>query len=372
MKFVKMHGCGNSYIYMDVRGKHLSNEYLGALSEKVADKNKGIGSDGLIVLDDSKTSDGRMRMYNADGSEGAMCGNGIRCLAKLMYERAGIRKEELSIETKSGIKIVKVVLENGVVTGATVDMGSPDFEASHIPVLTETGILGTARGAGEVTSAGKKDGKKTDANHTKSERKHFIDLDDESPIILPDDDEILAKAETELTELSIHLEGLSGEEKNETGSAKGKAEAEAEFVNQPILIKNGDGDIEDFTITCVSMGNPHAVTFVDEIHRSDFAVIGPEFENNAIFPDRINTEFVKKIDRGHVKMRVWERGSGETMACGTGACATVAAGVKTGRLDTRVEVEMTGGTLSLFYDTDTNHIYMTGEAVEICEGELFF
>lgn len=326
MKFVKMHGCGNSYIYMDVRGKNLSDEYLGALSEKVADKSKGIGSDGLIVLDDSRVADGRMRMFNADGSEGAMCGNGIRCLAKLMYERAGIRKDELAIETKSGIKTVKVKLESGAVTGATVDMGSPDFTAAHIPVLTETGI------------------RKADRTTTEEE-----------------------------TDLSILLdEAVSAEE--ESGLIRG-AQSEAapskdEFINQTILIKNGDGDIEDFTVTCVSMGNPHAVTFVDAIARDDFAIIGPEFENNAIFPDRINTEFVKKIDRGHVKMRVWERGSGETMACGTGACATVAAGVKTGRLDTRVEVEMTGGTLSLFYDTEVNHIYMTGEAVEICEGEL--
>jgi len=282
MNFVKLHGCGNPYIYMDVRGKNYENAFLQALSIKVSDKSKGIGADGLIVLDDAQTegTDGRMRMFNADGSEGAMCGNGIRCLAKFMYEHAGIEKEHMVIETKSGLREVDLIHEGDEITKATVYMGHPEFEAANVPVISE----------------------------------HPVFMDGELPVEL---------------------------------------ESGVKYCG-----------------TCMSMGNPHCVIFTEDIDALELAKIGPKFECHEMFPERVNTEFIEIVDRNNVRMRVWERGSGETMACGTGACAVVAAGVRTGRLSNKVNVMMRGGTLEITYDVENNDIYMTGEAVQICVGKL--
>lgn len=289
MKFIKMHGCGNSYVYVDGRGKGYSNEFLGRLSEWVSDKSKGIGSDGLIVIDDSDLSDGRMRMFNADGSEGAMCGNGIRCVAKFIFEQNGIHKKEMRIETKSGIKKLSLSgnsdQKSFTVDQVTVEMGAPEFAPEKIPVIT----------------------------------------------------------------------------------------GEKNFVKKPLSVEMPEGTSE-YEATCVSMGNPHCVIFTEGIDDMDLEKVGPAFEHHPLFPDRINTEFAEIIDRRHVRMRVWERGSGETMACGTGACAVVAAGVKTGRLDPgqSVEVRLRGGNLFVTYDIEEDQIYMAGEAVQICEGTFCF
>jgi diaminopimelate epimerase len=281
LPFVKMHGCGNDYIY--IVADRLRPADPAGLAKRVSDRRFGIGGDGLIMLCPATDADVRMEMYNADGSRGEMCGNGIRCLARLYYETAGGDKNPLTVATDCGIKTVALTVSDGPVT-ATVDMGEPILTGRDIPV-----------------------------DHS------------------------------------------------------GRA------IDFPLQV---GGRIE--RITAVSMGNPHCVVFVtdDYIFRLDdgeFARLGHEFEHHPFFPRRVNTEFVQPLARDHLKMRVWERGSGETLACGTGACASLVAAVLTSRADRTARVELRGGNLQIEWrqsGTGADHVFMTGEAVEVFRGEI--
>ena len=276
MKFTKMHGCGNDYVYVDCTNEMIENP--SEVSKYVSDRHFGIGSDGLILICSSETADFRMAMYNADGSEGAMCGNGIRCVAKYVYDKGLTDKKNISIETKSGIKELELTVEDGKVSLVKVNMGAPILKAKDIPVDVDT--------------------------------EKCIDSD-------------------------INVDG------------------------------------KDYKITCVSMGNPHAVTFIDEdVKTFPIEKIGPKFENHPMFPDRVNTEFVQVLNRHEVNMRVWERGSGETLACGTGTCATVVACVLNGLTDDEVTVHLLGGDLFIKYDRENDTVWMTGPAVIAFEGSI--
>ena len=271
-KFVKMHGAGNDYIYFDCLSGEPEN--IPALAVRLSDRHKGIGGDGLVLICPSAVADARMRMFNADGSEGNMCGNAIRCVGKYLYDENVCRKEELSVETKSGIKYLRLYTENGKVKRVRVDMGKADFDPKSLPVL---------------------------------------------------------------------LEG--------------------EAVDRPVKIAGGL-----HRITCVSMGNPHCVLFEDP-DGADLERIGPLFENDPLFPERVNTEFVKVIGKNALKMRVWERGSGETMACGTGACAAAAAACACGKCDAAQDilVKLRGGDLVIHVGET---VFMTGEEEKVFSGEV--
>ena len=275
VKFTKMHGCGNDYVFIDCTKELIDNPEK--VSEYVSDRHFGIGSDGLILICPSDVADFRMKMYNADGSEGSMCGNGVRCIAKYVYDKGLTDKTNISLETKSGIKYLELTVENEKVVKVKVNMGAPILKPSDIPV--------------------------------KSDKDVFID---------------------ELVEV----------------------------------------DGVDYRVTCVSMGNPHAVTFVDDTSSIPIEKIGPKFENHPIFPDRVNTEFVQLIGRNEVNMRVWERGSGETLACGTGTCATVVACVLNDKTDDEVMVHLLGGDLFIKYDRENDTVWMTGPAEIVFEGEI--
>lgn len=275
MKFTKMQGCGNDYVYVNCTKNTIEN--IPETAIKVSDRHFGIGSDGLILIKPSEIADFCMDMYNNDGSRGKMCGNGIRCVGKYVYDNGLTDKKHLRIETLSGIKELDLTVEGGKVTFVTVDMGSPVTKPSLIPVISEKEIL----------------------------------------------------------------------------------------IKEPITVGN-----ETYEITCVSMGNPHAVVFVDDPAKVSLETIGPLFDFHKIFPDRINTEFVSVIDRKHIKMRVWERGSGETLACGTGACASVMACILNGLTENEVTVSLIGGELVIRYDEEKNTVYMTGPAVEVFSGEI--
>ncbi len=265
MRFVKMHGAGNDYVYVDCFRETVSDP--GKLAVRLSDRHFGIGSDGLVLICPSEKADCRMRMFNADGSEGEMCGNAIRCVGKYVYEHGIAAKERLTVETLAGIKTLELETNGGKVNAATVDMGVPKL-TSELP------------------------------------------------------EEIFVEGRTQ------------------------------NFVG-------------------ISMGNPHAVYFRKEIDGLDLNAVGPAYENHARFPDRVNSEFVQVLDRGHVRMRVWERGSGETMACGTGASACAAASILMGYTDDTVQVDLLGGTLSIRWDREgSGHIFMTGPAVEVFSGEL--
>ena len=281
LPFVKMHGCGNDYIY--VIADRIRPADPAGLARRISDRRFGIGGDGLIMLCPATDADVRMEMYNADGSRGEMCGNGIRCLARLYYETAGRHKNPLTVVTDCGIKTVALTVSGGAVT-ATVDMGEPILAGRDIPV------------------------------------------DYDGPVI------------------DFPLQ------------AAGRVER----------------------ITAVSMGNPHCVMFVTAGHifsldDREFARLGREFEHHPFFPRRVNTEFVQPLASDHLKMRVWERGSGETLACGTGACASLVAAVLTGRADRKAVVELRGGKLQIEWrksGNGANHVFMTGEAVEVFRGEI--
>lgn len=275
MKFTKMHGCGNDYIYVNCMEQMIENPEEIAI--RVSDRHFGIGSDGLILICPSDVADFRMAMYNADGSEGKMCGNGVRCIAKYVYEYGLTDKDKISIETKGGIKYLDLTIEDGEVVLVRVDMGSPILEPEQIPVK------------------------------------------------------------------------LGGEK----------------CISQAIT-----ADGKEYQITCVSMGNPHAVVFVKDTKELPLAQIGPGFEHHEAFPDRVNTEFVQIVNRREVNMRVWERGSGETLACGTGACATVVACVLNGLTENEITVHLLGGDLFLNYDEEKNTVIMTGPAEIVCDGEI--
>ena len=274
MEFTKMQGCGNDYVYVNGFENKIDNP--NKLSEIVSDRHFGIGSDGLIIINPSEVADFKMCMYNADGSEGKMCGNGIRCVAKYVYDFKLTDKDVITVETLSGIKTLKLNVENGKVKTVRVNMGAPILECDKVPVK----------------------------------------YDDEK------------------------------------------------MINKPVKV-----DGKTFNITCVSMGNPHAVTFINDTDNLEIEKIGPKFENNEIFPDKVNTEFIQIIDKNTVKMRVWERGSGETFACGTGACASVVASVLNRLTENKVTVKLLGGDLEIEYNQDENTVYMTGPARVVFTGE---
>ena len=273
--FCKMEACGNDYPCFDCFKQEITNPE--GLTIRLTDRHKGIGGDGLILICPSKVADARMRMFNLDGSEGKMAGNGIRCVGKYIYEKGIAQKDELRIETMSGIKKLKPYLRDGRVTGLRVDMGMVDFSPASLPVLL-------------------------------------------------DGDKVVGRK-----------------------------------------VRVGEND---YVITCVSMGNPHCVTFVDEVDILDIEKVGPQFENNPLFPERVNTEFITVIDRTTLKMRVWERGNGETWGCGTGACAAAVAAVENGLCDknTDITVKLKGGDLIIRYTDET--IYLTGDANTVYEAEI--
>lgn len=275
MKFTKMHGCGNDYVYVNCFTEKVENP--GEVSKKVSDRHFGIGSDGLILICPSSIADFRMKMYNSDGSEGAMCGNGVRCIAKYVYDYGLTDKTFISLETKAGIKYLDLTVENGKVAMVKVDMGAPITKPADIPAISDKDII----------------------------------------------------------------------------------------IDEPIVV---DGD--EYRITCVSMGNPHGVVFVDDTDSIEIEKLGPKFEHHEMFPDRVNTEFIQVIDRGHIKMRVWERGAGETLACGTGTCASVYACILNGLTDKSVDVEVLGGTIHIDYDEEKHTIFMTGPAAVAFDGEI--
>lgn len=274
LRFTKMHGTGNDYVYVNEWEETVEDP--SELSVRVSDRHFGIGSDGLICIGPSEVADCRMKMYNADGSEGAMCGNGIRCVAKYVYDHGIVKKDRLTVETKSGIKHLELTVENDKVSFVRVNMGKAILRPSQIPVR--------------------------------------------------DDGE--------------------------------------DFIARQIQAAQ-----KEYTVTCVSMGNPHCVVFTDDIAELDLEKLGPHFEKHELFPDRINTEFVEVIDRRTLNMRVWERGSGETISCGTGTCAATVAAVLNGYCDRgeEIEVRIRGGKL---YDTylENGEVLMRGPATEVFEG----
>ena len=276
MKFSKMHGCGNDYVYINCFEETVNDRP--SLSRAISDRHFGVGSDGLICICPSDIADFKMDMYNADGSSAQMCGNGIRCLAKYVYENKLTDKTVLDVETGAGVLRLWLSVENGVVESVRVRMGSPNFSAAEIPVISDS----------------------------------------------------------------------------ET------------FINVPMEI----GGLM-WNVTAVNVGNPHAVVFVDNVDWLDLSEIGPLFENHPAFPDRINTEFVQVIDRSSLKMRVWERGSGETLACGTGSTAALAACVINGKCEDSAKLILRGGELFIEWDKDENVIYMTGPATHVFDGEYF-
>ena len=275
MKFTKMHGCGNDYVYVNLFEEQIENP--AKVSIAVSDRHFGIGSDGLITIGASEIADFRMRIYNADGSEAEMCGNGIRCVAKYVYDHKLTDKTEITVETGAGVKTLQLTVEDDKVTLVRVDMGEPILTPDEIPVVA-------------------------------------------------DGDRV---------------------------------------VDEPIIV-----DDKEWRMTCVSMGNPHAVVFVDDVAHFELEKYGPLFENHVRFPKRTNTEFVQIISRNEAIMRVWERGSAETWACGTGTCATVMACILNGLTDNDVLVHLRGGDLRIVYDEKSNHVFMTGPATEVFEGEI--
>ena len=276
IKFTKMHGLGNDYVYIDAINQKIENE--SSLAKFVSNRHFGIGSDGLILICKSDIADFQMRMFNSDGSEAEMCGNGIRCVGKFVYDKGITNKTTVKIETLAGIKTLILNTKDGKVETARVDMGEPILEAEKIPVIST-----------------------------------------EEPV------------------------------KN----------LELEAANQK------------FKFTCVSMGNPHAITIVENTKEFDVEKYGKVLEVDKAFPKKANIEFAQIIDRQNINMRVWERGAGETLACGTGACATAVACNLNGLTDRKVNIELLGGTLNIEWNEKDNHVYMTGPAVTVFDGELY-
>lgn len=278
MKFTKMHGCGNDYIYVDLFTESVKNQSAAAI--KLSDRHFGVGGDGVIYIQKGSNADFEMVMYNADGSRGAMCGNGIRCVARYVYDKGYTEKTEFTVESMGKVKYITLTLdESGAVSLIKVDMGAPILSAAEIPVLS-----------------------------------------DESPVV------------------------------NKEVSVGGK----------------------EFNMTCVSMGNPHAVMFMDKSPR-DFEVekYGPLFEKSPLFPDRVNAEFAYVIGRNEIEMRVWERGSGETLACGTGTCATAVAAILNGFADNEMTVHLLGGDLKISWSgNEADSVFMTGPAEYAFTGEV--
>ena len=275
MKFTKMHGIGNDYVYVNCFQETVENPSEAAI--KVSDRHFGIGSDGLILIKPSEKADFEMEMYNADGSQGAMCGNGIRCVAKYVYDYGLTDKTSISVDTKSGVKYLELTVEEGKVREVRVNMGSPELQT------------------------------------------------EKTPMIYPMD----------------------------------------KVISQPLNVHE-----QIYEVTAVSMGNPHAVVYLDDVKNLKIEEAGPYFEKHRAFPESVNTEFVRVIDRNTVEMRVWERGSGETLACGTGACAVTVASVLNGYTEEEVTVKLLGGDLKIFWDREKNLVYMTGPAAVVFDGVI--
>ncbi|MDD5921799.1 MAG: diaminopimelate epimerase [Eubacteriales bacterium] len=277
MRFTKMQGAGNDYVYVDVTKKMIPNPEQTAIF--ISDRHFGIGSDGLILIAPSETADFQMIMYNADGSRGEMCGNGIRCVGKYVYDHHLTNQTVIRVETLAGIKTLKMTPgADGKIEKVRVSMGTPELTAAKVPVIA----------------------------------------------------------------------------------------SEETLIDKPIKVAG-----KEYTASCISMGNPHCVIFQEpDVRDMDLPAIGPNFENAPIFPKRVNTEFVNVLDRTHLRMRVWERGSGETLACGTGATAVGCAAALTGRTEDTVDIELLGGHLIIEYDRAHNEIYMTGPATEVFSGDI--
>jgi len=276
LKFTKMQGCGNDYVYVNCFDEKVDDRP--ALARLVSNRNFGIGSDGLICICPSDTADYKMDMYNLDGSQAQMCGNGIRCVGKYVYDKGMTDKTCITVESGDVIKTLELNVEDGKVKTVRVDMGSPELRPQFIPI----------------------------AEHGKN------------------------------------------------------------FINRSVVVGE-----EEYFVTAVSVGNPHAVIFVSNVDKVDIAALGPKFENHPLFPERVNTEFVEVIDRNTLKMRVWERGSGETLACGTGATASLVAAVLCGHTENCTKIRLLGGELLIEWDRENNKLYMTGPAVTVFDGELY-
>jgi len=276
IKFTKMHGLGNDYVYIDAINQKIENE--SSLAKFVSNRHFGIGSDGLILICKSDSADFKMRMFNSDGSEAEMCGNGIRCVGKFVYDKGLTDKTTVKIETLAGIKTLVLNTKDGKVETARVDMGEPILEAEKIPVISK---------------------------------------------------------------------------------------------EQPVKNLELEAENKKFKFTCVSMGNPHAITIVENTKEFDVEKYGKILEVDKAFPKKANIEFAQIIDKENIKMRVWERGAGETLACGTGACATAVACNLNGLTGRKVNIELLGGTLNIEWNEKDNHVYMTGPAVTVFDGELY-
>lgn len=277
MKFTKMHGCGNDYVYVDGGSENIDLEKKPEIVRRLSDRHFGIGGDGVIFINPAEDADFEMEMYNADGTRSEMCGNGIRCVAKYVYDKGLTDKEELCIVSAGKKKYITLTVEDGKAVMVRVNMGAPELISEKVPV--------------------------------KSDKEQVID---------------------------------------------------------ELITVNG----KEYRMTCVSMGNPHAVVFMDDVENLDIEKVGPFFENHEVFPNRTNTEFVRVIDRNTVQMRVWERGTGETLACGTGTCATVVACVLNGLTEDEVTVKVLGGEILVHWDRKENLVYMTGPATHVFDGEV--
>ncbi len=277
MKFAKMQGCGNDYVYINGFEEKVDADKKPDLVRKLSERHFGIGSDGVIFINPSDIADFEMEMYNADGSRSEMCGNGIRCVAKYVYDKKMTSQKEFTIESFGNIKSITIIEENGKAKLIKVGMGTPELSTPKIPAI---------------------------------------------------------------------------------------------YDSETIIAKPIEADGKIWEGTCVSMGNPHVVIFVDEVKGMDLENIGPKFENHPMFPNRANAEFVKVVDEETVEMRVWERGTGETLACGTGCCATAVACILNDKTGNKVLVKVLGGEILVEWDRETNEIYMTGPGEFVFEGEI--
>ena len=275
IEFTKMQGCGNDYVYINGFTQKIDPEDKPEWVRKISDRHFGVGSDGAIFINPSKIADCEMEMWNADGTRSEMCGNGIRCVGKYVYDKGLTDKTELTVESFGKIKYLTLYVSEGKVDRVRVNMGAPELIAERIPVVCD----------------------------------------------------------------------------------------KEQAIDEPIEVQG-----KTYHMTCVSMGNPHAVVFMDQVADLTIDQIGPYFENHARFPKRVNVEFVKKIDRNNVEMRVWERGTGETLACGTGCCATAVACVLNDVTDDTVTVHVLGGEIEISWDRSENLVYMTGPAETVFEG----
>ncbi|MCC8044133.1 MAG: diaminopimelate epimerase [Clostridiales bacterium] len=330
MKFTKMHGLGNDYVYVNCFKEQVADPSAAAV--RVSDRHFGIGSDGLILIKPSEVADFQMEMYNADGSLGAMCGNGIRCVAKYVYDYGLTDKTQISVETKSGIKYLDLTVEG------------PE-EKEPQAVKTETAYNSSTSVHIALAARGRVSRVRVDMG------KPVLD-----PEQIPVNTEVLYKNPAN----RMIAWCLSGD----------CAPDDKPDIHTPIIGEPFETAGMNVNITCVSMGNPHCVVPVRDVDGLDIEKIGPQFENHPLFPDRVNTEFIKVLDRKTVQMRVWERGSGETLACGTGACAVTVACILNGWTEETVTVKLRGGDLQITWDREKDTVFMTGPAVTVFDGEI--